>query len=531
MPRRWVLVSGGVLSGLGKGVVSASIGKLLQDKRVVTIKCDGYLNIDPGTMNPFEHGEVFVLDDGGEVDMDFGHYERFLPIKAKRDWNLTSGKIFQTIIEKERRGDFLGKTVQIIPHVTDEIKQRWRNIFDREKAEVGIIEIGGTVGDIENLVFFEAARQMRLEGEQMVAVHLTYVPILDSVGEQKTKPTQQSVVLMLERGIQPDFVVCRSRDPLSDNARHKVALFSNISVENVISNPDIQTVYELPLVFQKQRFDILLREKLGIKGRIELGAWKKLVDNILKPKTKVRIAICGKYTALKDSYISIKEALVHAGAHLGVMPEITLIETTEPAGIDSKLKGFDGLIIPGGFGNRGCEGKIGAIQYAREHSMPFLGLCLGMQLAVIEFARNKCNLKDANSTEFSAKTKHPVVFLLPTQRGVKTKGATMRLGGQTVAIKQGTKAADIFKSKTISRRFRHRYEVNPKYVPLLQEKGLVFSGMTPSGDIMQLMELPGHPFFMASQFHPEFTSKLEQPDGLFVELLKAAAKHLKVDSR
>jgi CTP synthase len=519
---KWIVVSGGVISGLGKGVVSASLGRLLSGSRAIPIKCDGYLNVDPGTMNPFEHGEVFVLEDGGEVDMDFGHYERFMGIQAKASWNLTSGKILSAIIERERKGDYLGKTVQIIPHVTDEIKRRWRAIADREKADVCIIEIGGTVGDIENQTYYEAVRQLRLEGDQVVVVHLTYVPYLESVGEQKTKPTQQSVSLMLQKGLQPDIIICRSKLELDEKARAKVALFCNVPLSAVISNPDIACVYELPLIFKAQGVDSIIKAKLGLDSHTNLDQWAKLVDNILNPQSEVEIAVCGKYTALHDAYISINEALVHAGAHLGLRPKVRFIETTDPKEIIGQLEGASGLIVPGGFGGRGAEGKLQAIKHARESKLPFLGLCYGMQLAVVEFSRNVCKLEGANSTEIEESTKHPVICLLEAQRTVANKGATMRLGAQEVAVRPRTRASELFCKPVITKRFRHRYEVNPEYVKPLEAAGLIFSATTPDNKIMQLIELPGHPFFMGSQFHPELTSKLETPDPMFIEFLKAS---------
>jgi CTP synthase len=410
----------------------------------------------------------------------------------------------------------MGKTVQIIPHVTDEVKRQWRETYDKEGAHVGLIEIGGTVGDIENTIFFEAVRQMRLEGEQMIVFHLTYVPIIQ--GEQKTKPTQQAVSLMLQKGLQPDAIICRSKSALNESSIAKVALFCNVPKDHVISNPDIESVYELPVIFKQQGMDSLIREKLSLPGKTRLEEWEKLVKNIQNPKSSVRIAVCGKYTAQRDAYISIREALVHAGAHLGINPVVEYIET------DCSLPCLDkytGIIVPGGFGSRGVEGKISAIKWARENNVPFLGLCFGMQLAVVEYSRNVCGLKDANSTEINPDTKNPVVCLLPEQRGIEKKGATMRLGTQDVSIKPKTKARRLFNADKIKRRFRHRYEVNPEFVERLEKAGLVFSGTTPDKKVMQLLELPNHPFFMASQFHPEFSSRLETPEPLFIEFLRA----------
>ncbi|MGM5487350.1 MAG: glutamine hydrolyzing CTP synthase [Nanobdellota archaeon] len=529
MPK-FIVTTGGVLSGLGKGIVSASVGRLLSTKnRVVSIKCDGYLNIDPGTMNPFEHGEVFVLDDGGEVDLDFGHYERFLNIDCKFSWNLTSGKIFQHVIEKERKGDYLGKTVQMIPHVTNAIKDRFFEIAQKENADVVLIEMGGTVGDIEMMLFNEAARQLRSEvgRDNILYIHVTYLPELECVGEQKTKPTQQSVQKLREIGIQPDIIVGRTPRTLDNDSKKKIALFCNVDQENVISDPDFDQVYELPLIFKQERLDKILEDKLSLQTS-DLANWEKLVKNIKGSRKKVSIAICGKYTKLHDSYISIMEALKHAGAHLDTAVELRWIETTEieegTTSVEQALQGIDGVIVPGGFGSRGSEGKIKVIQYIRENKIPFLGICLGLQIAVIEFARNVCGLKDANSTEFDKKTPHPVVDILPEQKEVTEKGGTMRLGGHDVKIKEHTRAHRIFEDTTIRRRFRHRFEVNPEYREQLEKKGLVFSGMTPDEKIMQVVELDNHPFFMGAQFHPELTSRLEQPSPMFFDLVKAALK-------
>ena len=521
MRTKWIVISGGVLSGLGKGIVSASIGRLLKPYKIVTVKCDGYLNIDPGTMNPIEHGEVFVLDDGGEVDMDFGHYERFLRIKPKFSWNITSGKIYKEVIDKERRGEYLGKTVQMIPHVTNEIKKRFRTAS--KDAEIVIIEIGGTAGDMENRIFFEAVRQMKLEKEDILFVHLTYVPFIESVGELKTKPTQQSVTIMMQMGIIPDIIIGRSPLEIDDKSKEKIALFCNVEKDAVISDPNISFTYELPLVFENENLHKLISKKLEIQlPQKDMTRWKELIDNLHNPKREVNIAIYGKYTTLKDSYVSVVEALLHASAHLKVKVNLKWFETTDKEHLI--LEKVDGIIVPGGFGKRGIEGKIKAIKYARENNVPFLGLCLGMQLAVVEFARDVCKMDDANSTEFDTGTKHPVIDLLPEQIGIKNMGGTMRLGGYDVYIKEHTLAFDIFRKERIRRRFRHRYEVNPEYVDILERAGLIFSGSTKDGKIKQLIELKDHKFFMASQFHPEFTSSLEEPDEMFYNFVKATLK-------
>lgn len=528
MPPRFIVVSGGVLSGLGKGIVSASIGRLLSSQfKVVPIKCDGYLNVDPGTMNPVEHGEVFVLDDGGEVDLDFGHYERFLNIDCKFGWNITSGKIFQSLVEKERRGDFLGKTVQVIPHVTGEIRSRIREIAKAEKADIVLIEIGGTVGDIENMWFLEAVREMQGEvGRQnMLFVHVGLVPVMDDQGQQKTKPMQQSLMFLRERGIFPQVIIGRSKSPLTKKTKEKLAFLGGIPVENVISNPNLETVYELPQVFEREGLASVISKELGIKVKSGLAQWSSLVKNIKSSSKAVTIALCGKYTELADSYISIEEALLHAGAHLGCDVQLKWIETTAiEEGVVSVQEAFEdvgGVIVPGGFGGRGVEGKIKVVRFARENGVPFLGLCYGMQIAVIEYARDVCDISDAHTTEVDPACT-PVIDILPEQRTVYSKGGTMRLGGHDVEVKKGTRAFQLFHGPKTRQRFRHRYEVNPVYIPRLEAKGLVFSGKAPSQPIMQILESPSHPFFMASQFHPELNSRLERPSEMFLGFVKAA---------
>jgi len=532
MRKKVIVITGGVLSGLGKGVVSASIGKLLSNYKVVPVKCDGYLNVDPGTMNPVEHGEVFVLDDGGEVDLDFGHYERFMPLNCKFKWNLTSGKIFQALVEKERRGDFLGKTVQVIPHVTGEIRKQWDEIFKQDKADILLIEIGGTVGDLENLWFLEAVREMQriMPREDLVLIHLGLVPVIDKQGQQKTKPLQQSITLLRERGLFPNIIIGRSVDFLTKKTKQKIHWLCNVPLKNIISDPDSESVYELPLVFEREGLIDALADHLKIKIRPQLKKWKGLVNYIQNPPQQVTIAVCGKYTELADSYISIVEALAHAGAHLKCKVHVKWVETTDleqsPEKVPEVLAHCQGVIVPGGFGQRGTEGKIEVIRYLRENNMPFLGICYGMQLAVIEFARNVCQLSNANSSEITV-TPNPVIDLLPEQKTVTQKGASMRLGGHDVQIKKNTKAHTLFKSEKIRRRFRHRYEVNPSYIEILEDHGLVFSGKAPRQPIMQVLELPHHPYFMGTQFHPELTSRLEKPSPLFMGLVKSALKHKK----
>ncbi len=528
---KWVVITGGVISGLGKGTATASIGKLLsRNFNVVPIKCDGYLNVDPGTMNPFEHGEVFVLDDGGEVDMDFGHYERFLDINCKSDWNLTTGKIFDSVIRKERKGDFLGGTVQIIPHVTNEIRRRWRDIAAGEKADVVIIEIGGTVGDIENSWFVEAARQLRKEvgHDNIMYIHLTYVPYVKSVGQQKTKTAQRDVESLRARGIIPDVIIGRSESDLTRETRKKLAMFCDVEDAAVISARNIETIYEIPVLFEEQGMLRLIAEKFGFTPERDMQKWKEAIKRLKAAQATVRIAICGKYTMLNDSYASLIEAIVHACAANNCRPAITFVETTDieegKTTAEQALSGMDAVIVPIGFGGRGAEGKIECIRYARESGKPFLGLCFGLQLAVVEYARNVCGLKDANSTEISPDTGNPVVMILPEQEKVTEKGATMRLGSQKAQLKQGTAVARLYGRPECEERHRHRYEVNPQYHRILEMNGLVISGASRDGKLAEFIELPNHPYFVATQAHPEYKSRLEKPSPLYFGLIQAALK-------
>lgn len=525
MPK-WIIVSGGVLSGLGKGIVSASIGRILsQNYKVVPVKCDGYLNVDPGTMNPIEHGEVFVLSDGGEVDMDFGHYERFMNINCNFNWNLTSGKIFRSVINKERRGEYLGQTVQIVPHVINEIKLQLKNVSEKENADIMLVEIGGTIGDIENMIFYEAVRQLKLDyGRQnTMYIHLTYVPELKSVGEQKTKPTQQSTDLLQQAGIQPDIIIGRSEKILSKKSKKKIALFCNLEVNEVFSNPNINNVYELPLIFEKEGLTKIISKKLNLKLK-PLSKWSKIVNKMNSPEHTVNIAICGKYTKLQDSYVSIIEALTHAGAWLAAKVNIDWVETTnieKNPELLKKIKKYDGVIVPGGFGTRGAEGKVQVIEMLRQNNIPFLGLCYGLQLAVVEYARNVCGLEKANSTEVDSDTPHPVVFIMPEQKNKTQKGASMRLGDHLALINKKSKVANMYKATKVYERHRHRYEVNPLYHQILQSKGLKFSGMCPDKELVEYIELPEHKFFIATQSHPELKSRLERPSPLFTGFLRA----------
>ncbi len=524
-----IVVTGGVLSGIGKGVLGASIGSLLRKNfKVIPIKCDGYLNADPGTMNPKEHGEVFVLDDGGEVDMDFGHYERFMNITTKKTWNITMGKIYQDILEKEREGRYLGQTVQLIPHATEEIKKNLLKILRKEKAEIGLIEVGGTVGDIENELFIEAIRQMKREKKPstMMFIHLTYIPYIYGSNEYKSKPTQNSVKLLNQKGIYPDMLVCRSKDEISHNLKEKIALHCNLEDEKVISVLDLKDINELPFFLQEQKVGQIIKEKLKLNKITPLK--KRAIVSKKKPTLKVVLA--GKYVELEDSYASVVAALKHAAHMLKLRVSIDFIDTVNirQENLLEKISEFSGVIIPGGFGIRGMEGKVEVIRLVRENNIPFLGICLGMQLAVIEYARNVCGLTKANSSEIKKKDlPYPVIDLLPEQKKVSYKGATMRLGGQDVLIQEKTLARKIYKKKIIRERFRHRYEVNDDYVPALEKNGLVFSGSTLDNSIKQIVELPQHPFFLGCQFHPELISSIENPSPLFLQFLDACLKNKK----
>lgn len=523
MPTKLIIVTGGVLSGLGKGIAAASIGHLLSSKlSIVPIKCDGYLNVDPGTMNPFEHGEVFVLDDGGEVDMDFGHYERFLGVTCKSNWNLTMGKVFDMVRKKERRGDYLGKTVQYIPHVTDVIKNHIFDVAREEEPDLVIVEIGGTVGDIENELFLESMRQLRgdVGKENILYVHLTYVPIPYGVNEQKSKPTQQSVNLLMQRGIFPDIIIGRCSQSLTTEIRGKISSFCNVRPNAVITGLDVEDIYEIPIIFEEEGLPEIIHKNLNIYSPPDLRKWKRLVENIKKPQHEITIAMCGKYTQLEDSYASIIESLNHCSAHLSCKINLKWVETTDLKDT-SFLDDVDGVIVPGGFGSRGTEGKIEVIRQAREKDIPFLGLCLGLQLAVIEFSRNVCELKDANSTEIVPDTPYPVIDILPEQKGVSEKGGTMRLGAYPAVLKKGTVVRSLYGSEAVSERHRHRYEVNPEFHSIIVEKGMVFSGTSRDGRLVEFIELPHLKYFVATQAHPELKSRMENPAPLFYGFIKA----------
>ena len=525
---KYLFITGGVLSGLGKGIATASLGLLLKarDLTVTAIKIDPYLNCDAGTMNPYQHGEVFVLDDGGEVDMDLGSYERFLNQDLTSEHNVTTGKVYKRVIEKERRGEYLGETVQIIPHVTDEIKASIRRVEDQTQADVMIVELGGTVGDIESMPFLEAIRQMHQElgDANVVFAHTTLVPELGAVGEQKTKPTQHSVKELRAIGIQPDVILCRSDTPLRASIKEKLALFCDVPNDAVVSHHDVELIYDVPLVFEEQGLtDYLLnRLQLPTDGQ-DLRQWRDYLDKAQHPERQLRIALVGKYTGLRDSYVSYVEALGHAAAHHRAGVEIVWIEADEYR--DELLDDVDGLLVPVGFGHRGAEGKIGSIRYARENELPFLGICYGFQMAVVEFARNVLGYDGANSTEFERDTEHPVIDLMPEQRHLADKGATMRLGAYPVRIRPDTLAHDLYRADEVDERHRHRFEVNPNYIETIEAAGLRFSGTSTDGRRMEIAEIPDHPFFVASQFHPEFKSRPTAPRPLFMGFVQACLNH------
>ncbi len=530
---KYIFVTGGVVSSLGKGLAAASIGTLLEHRGLTTLmqKFDPYLNVDPGTMSPFQHGEVYVLDDGAETDLDLGHYERFTSGVLSRMNNLTSGQVFDSVIKKERRGEYLGKTVQFIPHVTDEIKLRMHKVTEENpNTDVLITEIGGTVGDMEGLLFIEALRQFALEvgKENVCFIHVTLLPYIKAAGEVKTKPTQQSVAKLRELGIQPDIIICRTEADLDEDNRKKIAMFCNVERKNVVAFRDVaHTIYECPLDLRRDKIDRLVVDKLGLGHTPSpaLEEWEKFVQRVIHPKHKVTIAVAGKYIELQDAYKSIYESLIHAGAHHDTKVQIVRVEAEaiEDHGAKSVIGDVDGILVPGGFGDRGTEGKILAAQYARENKIPYFGICLGMQIATIEYARNVCGLKDANSTEFNKTTKHPVICLQEEQKGVEDMGATMRLGSCESILFTGTKAADLYDNvERIHERHRHRYEFNSDYQERLQDAGLVISSVSAEEGLVEIVELPEHPFFIGAQFHPEFQSKPNHPHPLFAGFVAAA---------
>jgi CTP synthase len=528
---KFIFITGGVVSSLGKGITASSLGLLLKQRGFsVTIqKFDPYINVDPGTMSPFQHGEVYVTDDGAETDLDLGHYERFLDVNMTRANNTTTGQVYNEVITKERRGDYLGATVQVIPHITDEIKRKLVRLSEIGEYEIIITEIGGTVGDIESLPFIEAIRQHMLEfgRANSMVIHVTLVPFIASAGEVKTKPTQHSVKNLLELGIQPDVLICRSEKKLPKEIREKIALFCNVDSSAVISAYDVQSIYEVPIVLHKEKFDSLVANRLHLPERkIKLDEWENFINGIKNPSREVEIAVCGKYITHMDAYKSIMEAFTHAGAENQVKVKIKPVnaEDCETENFRDLLKGVSGVLVPGGFGERGIEGKIKAVQYTRENKIPFFGICLGLQCAVVEFARHVCCMKTANSSEFK-KSKYNVIDLMPGQKDIKEMGATMRLGAYPCVIQNNTKAYAAYKTNYISERHRHRYEVNNKFRRRLMEKGLVLSGLSPDKELVEMIELEDHPWFVACQFHPELKSRATNAHPLFREFVRAALNY------
>jgi len=528
-----IFVTGGVVSGLGKGLSGSSLGRLLKARglRVTMQKLDPYLNVDPGTMNPFEHGEVFVTDDGGETDLDLGHYERFIDENLTCDSNATTGSIYQSVIAAERRGDYLGKTVQVIPHITDEIKRRINRLVS-DDTDIVITEVGGTVGDIEILPFLEAIRQFRLDvgRDNVCYVHVTLVPFIGPSGEQKTKPTQHSVTELRSRGIQPDAIVCRSEGPIGADLQRKISNLCDVPIDGVVNAADADSLYEIPLVLHDEGLDDYVCRILGLDDRpVELDDWRDLVARVTAATEPVRVGMIGKYVSLPDAYLSVVESLNHAGIHHGVDVGIEWIQAEEVEGLlaAGRLKDLDGLVIPGGFGERGVEGKIAAANYAREHDVPCLGLCLGMQVMTIEYARNALGLAGANSTEFDGRTPHPVIDLMESQRDVTDKGGTMRLGAYVAQLQPGSRVAEAYGEEVVSERHRHRYEFNPRYRSRFEESDLRLSGESPDGRLVEFIELDGHPFWVATQAHPEFKSRPDRPAPLFREFIGSAQHRAK----
>ena len=528
---KFVFITGGVVSSLGKGIVSASLGLLLKSRgyKVTIIKLDPYINVDPGTMSPFQHGEVYVTDDGAETDLDLGHYERFIHENMTKLNNTTTGQVYHHVISKERRGDYLGATVQVIPHVTDEIKSRILEVRKQSKADIVIIEIGGTVGDIEGLPFLEAIRQLTLElgRTNTLQVHLTLVPFLSAAGELKTKPTQHSVMRLREIGIQPDVLVCRTEKHLNKELRAKIGLFCNVQADRVIEAKDVETIYEVPLSLNSGKLDEIVLDELNLDIRpIDLEKWKSFVFRVKNPSKKVKIAVCGKYTQLPDAYKSITEAFIHAGEENDCKVNLVWVDSEELENGDvdftKVFSGVNGILIPGGFGKRGIEGKLNAVRYSRENNIPFFGICLGMQCAVIEYARNVCGLKDANSSEFNPKTPYAVIDFMEDQRDLKEMGGTMRLGACSAKLKRGTHTYSAYKKEKISERHRHRYEVNNEYRGQLEENGMIVSGISPDGLLVEMVELKTHPWFVGCQFHPELKSRATNAHPLFREFVRAS---------
>lgn len=536
MATKYIYVTGGVTSSLGKGIICASLGRLLVARglRVTIQKLDPYINVDPGTMNPYEHGEVYVTDDGAETDLDLGHYERFLDIKTSQDNNVTTGRVYFDVITKERQGVYLGKTVQVIPHITDEIKSHVLKLGESEDYDVVIIEIGGTVGDIESLPYIEAMRQLRYDvGRQnTLSVHLTLVPYLAAAGELKTKPTQHSVKTLSESGITPDVLVCRSEYPLEVSMRKKIAQFCNVEVEDVIASMDAETIYEVPLLMQNEGLDSRVIEKLGLPAKnADLKKWTQFVEKVKRPADEVNIALVGKYVEHRDAYKSISEALIHGGALNDCRVNIKWVQSDflTNGNIASKMEGISGILVAPGFGGRGIDGKLAAVKYARENDIPFFGICLGMQCAVIEYARNCSGLENANSTEFDKKTPHPVIDIMPDQREVQETGGTMRLGKYTCELKPGSVAEKAYGETVIEERHRHRFEVNNELRTKLADSGLTLSGINPERDLVEIIEVESHPWFVGVQFHPELRSTVYDPHPLFISFVEASLERKKTE--
>ena len=527
---KFIFVTGGVVSSLGKGIAAASLGRLLVERglSVTMQKFDPYINVDPGTMSPFQHGEVFVTDDGAETDLDLGHYERFIDRSLSQQNNITTGRIYQSVIGKERRGEYLGSTVQVIPHITDEIKSALRR--SGPGHDVVITEIGGTVGDIESLPFLEAIRQFRQEvgRDNAIFIHLTLVPFIAAAGELKTKPTQHSVRDLMQIGIQPDILICRSEQPLAPDIKRKIALFCNVDFACVVESPDVRSIYEIPLRFHEQGLDREVCQRLRLETREpDLTAWSAIVERVLRPSKEVRIAVVGKYTDLHDAYKSVQEALIHGGIPNDARVRIEWIASdrfTDQQAAGELLRGFDGLLIPGGFGERGIDGMIEAIRWARENALPFFGICLGLQVAIIEFARNVCRLPDSNSTEFAPECASPVISLMQSQRDVSAMGGTMRLGAYTARLRPGSRVAQAYGVQEISERHRHRWEVSNAYRDVLAEYGLRLSGQSPDGGLVEVIELPDHPWFLGCQYHPELKSRPTRPHPLFAAFIAASLR-------
>jgi len=534
---KYIFVTGGVTSSLGKGIISASLATLLQSRGYsVTIqKLDPYINIDPGTLNPYEHGECFVTDDGAETDLDLGHYERFLNVPTSQANNVTTGKIYQAVIEKERKGEFLGKTVQVIPHITDEIKERIQILGKKGTFDIVITEIGGTVGDIESLPYVEAVRQMMWEFDNdCIVIHLTLIPYLSAAGELKTKPTQHSVKQLLELGVQPDILCCRTEHPLNLDLRKKIAKFCNVSMNAVIESIDAKTIYEVPFLMQDEELDRVVLEKLGLptKSKANMDKWKQFLDRIDNPKTTVNIGLVGKYVELKDSYKSISESFIHAGAENECQVNVVWLhsEKLNSTNLAEKLAGLDGILVAPGFGSRGIAGKIEAVRYARENNIPFFGICLGMQCAVIEFARHVLGHEEAHTTEISEDCPHPVISMMEEQKTISNMGGTMRLGAYKCQLKPGSKAAKAYNTDKISERHRHRYEFNNDYLKEFEAAGMVATGKNPESGLVEIIELPEHPWFVGAQFHPEYKSTVANPHPLFVAFIEAAIKNKKINN-